>query len=683
MNALPLAFVYHANQFVITNGYADRDGIDAVTVGFDAVLSLHVTLGIPASLHISGPLLEAMAWHRPAALRRLRTQLETGLITLVGGTYGENIMPFSSPAMNRRQLRAYHELVEELLQVPRQALRTAWVPERVWDTSACAPPLLDEAATGVRYRRVLLDDRLCAPLSDGQYQHSARAAFDARGPYGWHERGFPSSTRGLLETEALRPYRIAGAEGLTAVPLASHLRYLIPPHCPSHLDLLAELVNFGAVPPAPEGSLLVFADDLERVAGVAGWEAGLERHHELLTWLVAERSCKVVALDDWCDGVAADDEVDVEPGTYYELAHRHGAGEDYRRWAEDERWEPYARLLRRVEHSLCAAEADGADPGLCWLAERVLMLGHHETAWQDPDPGAPHGRAPAPWARATAAHCADALAVLEAARWVNHPAGPGPRVQLRDIDGDGEDEIIVSNDWLFAVLSPVNGGRLTLLVHRQIARDGSPRGVVVVGNPADHWNFQEELHRYMEQPPNHPGALGVEGTETHAYDVTDIELDGGMAVVEVIDRCPGRDFGLTKRISLSAGSEALVVCVQRPGLPGELRTWVALSPDYAELLRGGRTRVRLRQGWSWTGATTVGTTAWVAHDPATDTALFHDASPTTGHAHVCGVEGSGNHLHLVLGAGESDLSRIPGLIRTAESFLHKTVVEPPTVVGVP
>ena len=76
-------------------------------------------------------------------------------------------------------------------------------------------------------------------------------------------------------------------------------------------------------------------------------------------------------------------------------------------------------------------------------------------------------------------------------------------------------------------------------------------------------------------------------------------------------------------------------------------------------------------------------TAWVAHDPATDTALFHDASPTTGHAHVCGVEGSGNHLHLVLGAGESDLSRIPGLIRTAESFLHKTVVEPPTVVGVP
>ncbi|MET4059329.1 hypothetical protein ABIB35_000860 [Arthrobacter sp. UYP6] len=596
MSGVPIAFVHHANQFVITDGYLDRDGISVTAAGYDAVLSLHVELGIPAALHISGPVLEAIAWHRPAVLARLRQHLASGFISLIGGTYGENVMTLSSTRHNRRQLRAYHELVEELLGVSRRELRTAWVPERVWNTTACAPPLRDAESTGVRYERVLLDDRFAFPLREGRdYPGSAREAFDATGPYRWHADGFPPSARGLLHPGSLTPYRITDGEGLIAVPIASHLRYLVPPHDPDHLGLITELAKDAQA--ASEGSLLVFADDLERVAGVAGWEQGLDRYARFLRWIAKGEMLDPVVLDAWCDRAEPRLELPADTGTYYELAHQHGAGEDYARWAADPRWAPYAEGLEQVEAALEQAEEDGADPGLCALAERLVLLGRHETAWQDPQPDG--GRAPAPWVQATAAHAADALPVLAAARWAANPGTHELQVLLTDIDGDGHEELIISSDRLFTVLSPRHGGRLSLMVTR--SSGDQPDGVVVIGNPLDHWNFQTELHQHMQTPPNHPGALSVLGTETHPHVLSRVEVTAEAAVVELVDVEPGPDRGLTKRILLRADGTAIVVCVHRTGLPGELRTTVALSPDYPHLLRTGRHTINPVQGRTWWG----------------------------------------------------------------------------------
>lgn len=667
MTPAPIAFVHHANQFVITDGYTDRDGISATAAGYDAVLSLHVELGVPVALHISGPVLESIAWHRPAVLARLRHHLDSGLINLIGGTYGENIMPLSSGRHNRRQLRAFHDLAETLLGVSPRQLKTAWVPERVWDTARCAPPLRDVEATGVRYQRVLVDDRLAQPLRGGaRYEGSPREAFDEAGPYRWHQDGFPESLRGQLHTPSLTPYRIAGGQGLVGVPIASHLRYLVPPHDPSHLRLLTELAEDAAS--APPGSLLVFADDLERVAGVAGWEQGLDRYAGFLRWLTTSPVLEPVNLDDWCDRVEPGPEVDLQPGTYYELAHQHGSGEDYGRWATDPRWSPYAARLDQVETALEEAEDSGADPGLCELAERLVMLGRHETAWQDPDDDG--GRAPAPWVRATAAHSADALPVLAAARWAADPAVHGLRVQVSDIDEDGVDELIVSSNRLFAVFSPHHGGRLTLLVTRDADPDRAGRGVVLVGNPADHWNFQTELHQHMQTPSNHPGALGVLGTETHRYDVGRIEVSAHAAVVELVDVEPGPDRGLTKRVLLGADDPALVVCVHRTGLPGELRTTVALSPDYPHLLGSERHALVAERGATWWGASTATVNAWVAHDAGEHTTQLVDTGPSTGHALVGAVDGCGRHLHLAIGTGPVDDGTGCELIGAADHLLH-------------
>lgn len=666
MSRFPLAFVHHANQFIITDGYADRDGVSTTAAGYDSVLSLHVEFGIPASLHISGPALEAIAWHRPALLARLRGHLDSGLITLIGGTYGENIMPLSTPRHNRRQLGSFHDVAEELLGVPRQELRTAWVPERVWETMSCAPPLRDIDATGVQYQRVLLDDRLSYPLNEGHYSGSERERFDADGPYRWHDEGFPHSIRGRLRPESLMPYQIADGGGLVAVPIASHLRYLVPPHDTDHLRLLNELAEDAGQ--APEGSLLVFADDLERVAGVAGWEHALERYVRFLRWLSRSDTLKAVALDGWCDRVVPEPERRIESGTYYELAHLHGAGEDYGRWAGDQRWLPFAERLDHVESEVDRAEHEGAEAGLCQLAERLVMLGRHETAWQDHD--ADTGRAPAPWMKATAAHVCDALPVLAAARWASGLASTGLCVKSVDVDGDGNEEIILSSDHLFAVLSPRCGGRLSLLVRRDVAEDGTLTTAVVVGNPADHWNFQEELHQHMQDPPNHPGALSVLGTETHRFDLGRVEVTPGFAIVELINVEDGPDRGLTKQVFLTAEGRSLVVCVNRPGLPGDLRTTVALSPDYLRLLQGGRHQLQRIEGRTWWGAHTAAVDAWVAHDPAEHTDQLVATSPSTGHAAVGAVDGCGRHHHLVLGTGPVEDSTGPALIAAAHGHLH-------------
>ena len=69
---VPLALVHHANQYLITDGYDNREGITEIVEGYAAALRLHGKYGIPASLHLSGTLIETLAWHYPWFLELVR-----------------------------------------------------------------------------------------------------------------------------------------------------------------------------------------------------------------------------------------------------------------------------------------------------------------------------------------------------------------------------------------------------------------------------------------------------------------------------------------------------------------------------------------------------------------------------------------------------------------------------------
>lgn len=172
--AAPLALVHHANQALAADGYDNREGISEVIEGYARILHLHQRYAVPANLHLSGTLIEAVAWHHPWFLELVREMREKGLLELVGGTYSENIMTLSDARTNREQLDELLWLYDRHLGCPPEEVEVCWVPERVWDTEKLAPVLEDETLPNGGYRAVVLDDRLAYGM--------ARPTTAARGP---------------------------------------------------------------------------------------------------------------------------------------------------------------------------------------------------------------------------------------------------------------------------------------------------------------------------------------------------------------------------------------------------------------------------------------------------------------------------------------------------------------------
>ncbi|MBC7679447.1 MAG: hypothetical protein H7233_10740 [Pseudorhodobacter sp.] len=316
----------------------------------------------------------------------------------------------------------------------------------------------------------------------------------------------------------------------------------------------------------------------------------------------------------------------IEAGTYYELAHDHGAGETYDAWAQDVRWQPYKNVLAQVEDAV-----DGAPPAArtTQLAERLLLIGQHETAWQDLEAGG--GRAPAPWACATAAHAREALPVLAVGRWAR-AGGCDPVGLLLDVDEDGHDEVLLADRTSWCLISPRAGGRVTLLGVRE---DDQAR--VVVGNPLDHWNFQTEPHLFMHTPAAHPGAFAAHGAEDEPWTVTLPEADEELARV-VLTR-PGA------RRTLALVGGRLLLCWDGQGPVG---IESHLSPDHLAAVENGRADVRVDQGPGWARIQAGLRSSWCGWD--------REASATTArctlasHGMPVAVQGAG-HLDLVIGTG--------------------------------
>lgn len=403
----PLALVHHANQYLITDGYADRQGISEIVAGYTALLRLHEKYGVAANLHLSGTLVETVAWHAPDFLRLVRDLVDKGVVSLLGGTYSENVMTVFPADFNRRQLEESLWLAEHHLGVRPGDLRICWVPERVWDTAALAPVITDEGLANGGYRHVVLDDRLLHPVT-GPGPGSPRARFDAAGPYG----GEGVVGAGDPSVDPWRPYLIRDGGGLTLAPISADLRYCLPPSSPADWQRLEAAIATAA---AEDGRLLVYADDLERAAGVGGWDhRALRRYEGLLRWLASRDDIRPVHLADWLERHPAAGERELQPGSFVELARGWAAGEDYRGWWDDPAWAPFRDYLEDARRAVSSAQDAGADDRLLRLAWKHLMACSYETAWHDPVEGG--GTAPAPWAKAVASHARSCRVIADAAR---------------------------------------------------------------------------------------------------------------------------------------------------------------------------------------------------------------------------------------------------------------------------
>jgi len=661
-----LALVHHLNQHIITDGYTDRQGISAIAEGYAAALRLHARHGIPATLHLSGTLIEALAWHCPRVLEDVRAMRADGLIALIGSAYAQNIMPLFPADFNRRQLVEHLSLYDRHLGCSPTDVQVCWIPERVWNTETLAPVLTDPQLPNGGYRFVLLDDRLLY-RTNSAYEASARAAFDGSGPAtaadALARRGSRTVPRGAQPQVVCR---IAEGRGLQLIPMSALLRYYVPPSHPAAWEGLGRLID-GAR--SQGGAVLTYADDLERTAGVGGWDLRAMRSYDtFLRWLARNDDVAPVLLPDPLIGQVAAEERVIEPGTFFELAQQWGAGEDYHGWSGSPRWAPSRRQFASGVRAVQRMVASGADESLTDLAQKHLLASAYETAWHD---AVGDGRVPAAWAVAVASHSRACLPMERAAAWFREP-NRRPHAESTDVDEDGERELVLANRNLFAVLAPAHGARLVYLFQRTV------RGVaMVVGNPSDDWNLQSELNQYMDRPPNHPGALADVGFEHDSYEVIGLAVTPSAACVTMVNTTGSSPLrGATKSVLVSAGATSLAVRYQLSPQVPTLRVDACLSPDYLSLLRDGRAGVQGRAGSYFRGARNGATSVWVATVPGEQTEWAPADRPEAGHGFIVRVQGQSPRFHLAVGAGDAEVegARLPRYAHLMDRLLPRPAV---------
>jgi starch synthase len=204
------------------------------------------------------------------------------------------------------------------------------------------------------------------------------------------------------------------------------------------------------------------------------------------------------------------------------------------------------------------------------------------------------------------------------------------------------------------VITARHGGRIVYLFHRSLAG-----GVLSVGNPTDHWNWQEGLNRYMDAPRNHPGALADVGFEHDRYAVAELGTGDGFAfarLLNVEDESPLR--GTLKSFLLPASAPVLVVCYQLAEHLNGLVTESCLSPDYYNLLRNGGVTV-------WIGLADDEATAWAAPD-----------QPDAGHGLNLRLRSHDLHFHLLIGCGELGGVELRRLLRNGRELLDGSETAP-------
>src|SRR5262249_16318737 len=286
-----LALVHHANQYLITDGYEDREGMSDIlglgraraesdTRGLLPMLQMHLEYRVPLNLHLSGTFTESIAWHYPESFSLIKQLRRAGLLEMIGSTFSQNIMPFFSDEYNVRQVNEELWLYRRYLGLDLSSVTTFWVPERVWDTQRLARVLRSEKLLNKGYSHVLLDARLIHSARE-QYQGSARQRFDREEP---------------LELDAFQPWQIVEGHGLIMLPISKELRSLIPPASAESSRRLSEIFGWLASSDS-EGAIAVYGDDLEKAAGVGGWDhLHSHRYGQFLKWLVRSEWIRPVLI---------------------------------------------------------------------------------------------------------------------------------------------------------------------------------------------------------------------------------------------------------------------------------------------------------------------------------------------------------------------------------------------------
>ncbi len=496
MGQVALGLVFHNHQPIGNFGWVNEEQYQKAYAPLVDCLERHP--GVRVGLHYTGSLLDWLAEAHPDFLERVRALVEAGQVEVVGGGFYEPVLAVLPEADRVGQIVSLADAVEERFGARPEGM---WLAERVWEPGL--PHSLAEA--GMRW--TLVDDT-----------HLFAAGLAAQDLYGYY----------LTEDDG-RPVALFAS--------LYELRYSLLWRPVAETMTFLQGVGDGAAPGTLP--LAVMGDDGEKFGGwpetyrVAYEEGYMDRFFAAVEaaadWLVPVHlsryrrdhaplgrvylpTASYIEMSEWvlpAAGAAAFGKLRAEMD-----ANR----PDVARWLRGGFWRGFMakypeinRLHKRMlrthakVHAARALPETTGDGGL-----RELYRGqNNDVYWHGVFGGIymNHMRCETTHRLLLAENAADALLHAGEPDWC--------RPELRDLDADGADELLVAGAHQNLLIDPAEGGAIQAwdvrrpalnafdtLARRPEAYHDAIRAAVRDGVGAEEWNAEENVHAVRLQEAN-------------------------------------------------------------------------------------------------------------------------------------------------------------------------------------